>query len=76
MITPAWIHVTRYLKGSGPSIVSVTTALVRGGGSQVGNSEDGIDLQAGQRWIFYTATRQMPYAVSICNGTTLAKGRG
>jgi hypothetical protein len=66
LVSPARVRVTRYLKGSGPAVISVVTGVTRAG--RVVNA-DGIDPLAGQRWEIYTRSRQMPYQTSICDGT-------
>jgi uncharacterized protein with von Willebrand factor type A (vWA) domain len=65
LVSPARVRVIRYLKGSGPSVVSVATGVSAGG---VVN-EDGIEPRAGQRWAIYAMTLRRPYQTSICDGT-------
>jgi hypothetical protein len=68
LLSPARVRVARYLKGSGPGVVSVETGVTRAGdGVSIG--EDGIQPQAGQRWTIYTASGSMPYETSICQGS-------
>jgi hypothetical protein len=74
LVSPARVRVTRYLKGGGPAVVTVTTGVTRTASGAASNAE-GIEPRAGQRWTIYTASRQMPYETSDCNGTALAGGR-
>jgi hypothetical protein len=73
LLSPARFRVTRYLKGSGPRVVTVQTALTTRGGSMVAN-EDGIQPRAGQRWRIYTTSLHMPYQTSICDGSCVLDG--
>jgi len=68
LLSPARFHVTRYLKGSGPRVVTVQTALTSQGSTMTA-SEDGIQPRAGQRWKIYTTSLHMPYQTSICGGS-------
>ena len=70
LVSPARVRVTRYLKGHGPDVVSVTTGVT----SQNVVNEDGIEPLAGQHWKIYTQSRRMPYQTSICDGTKPAGG--
>jgi hypothetical protein len=70
--SPARVRVTRYLKGTGPAVVSVTTAISHAG--DTANAE-GIEPQPGQQWTIYTPSRHMPYQTSICDGSTPAGGQ-
>lgn len=74
LLSPARFRVTRYLKGSGPPVVTVQTALTTHSGSMVAN-EDGIQPRAGQRWKIYTTSPHMPYQTSICDGSCVMNGR-
>ena len=69
LVSPARVRVTRYLKGSGPDVVSVATGVTRDG-SVV--NEDGIQPLAGQHWKIYTRSQRMPYQTSVCDGTRAA----
>ena len=63
------MRVLRYLKGSGPRTVKVTTAVTitnRG----VTEAEDGIEPQLGEIWKIYTDSRHQPFDTSICRGST------
>lgn len=60
-------------QGSGPRVVTVTTAL-SGRGDAVTANEDGIEPRAGQRWTIYTTSLRMPYATSICGGSCVMSG--
>jgi len=72
LLSPARVRVTRYLKGTGPAIVSVTTAVSHAG--DTANAE-GIEPQPGQQWTIYTSSRHMPYQTSICDGSAPAGGQ-
>jgi len=67
--SPARMRVERYLKGHGPRIVRVETALRIEPGGIAGGSE-GILPKAGQRWKIYTDSRRQPFATSVCSGST------
>jgi hypothetical protein len=70
LVSPARVRVTRYLKGSGPPIVTVVTAVIlNDGGFSV--SEDDIQPQAGQFWRIYAASQHMPYQIAACSGSVL-----
>lgn len=73
LTSPARVRVLRYLKGSGPAVVTVTTAVTRSGSDVVGNGE-GITPRAGERWMIYTTSRAMPYQTSVCGGSALVRG--
>ena len=75
LASPARFRVVRYLKGSGPGVVTVVTAL-SGRGDAVTADEDGIEPRAGQRWTIYTISLRMPYATSICGGSCVMSGPG
>lgn len=68
LVSPARVRATRYLKGHGPKIVTVATAVARAGDSGTVVSEDGIQPRAGQQWTIYTSSPQVPYDPSICGG--------
>jgi hypothetical protein len=66
--SPAMVEVVRYLKGSGPRRVKVTTAAtITNEGVTVG--EDGIEPQVGEIWKIYTGSRHEPFDTSICGGS-------
>jgi hypothetical protein len=69
LTSPARMRVARYLKGRGPTIVTVDTAvrIVPGG---IAGSGEGIEPRAGQRWKIYTRSRHQPFATSVCAGST------
>src|SRR5947209_15886917 len=67
--SPARMRVEQYLKGRGPRIVRVETALKIESDS-TGIAEDGIEPRAGERWKIYTLSRRQPFATSICLGST------
>lgn len=68
LASPARFRVVRYLKGAGPTVVTVKTAFARGSHTVIANSE-GITPAAGQHWIIYSVTRGMPFDTSICAGS-------
>lgn len=68
LISPARVRVTRYLKGSGPDVVSVVTGVTRSG-NVAAVSEDGIEPVPGQHWKIYTRSQRMPYQTSMCEGS-------
>ena len=74
LVSPARVRVVRYLKGRGPAVVTVETAVSRVSSGIVGNSE-GIEPQAGERWKIYTSSLHMPYQTSVCTGSAPAGGR-
>jgi len=65
LLSPARVHVVRYLKGAGPPIVTVTTEV--SSGNVVG--AEGIDPQPGERWQIYSPSRAMPFDTSDCTGS-------
>src|SRR5690348_8692448 len=67
--SPARMRVERYLKGHGPRVVRVDTALRIEPGGITGGSE-GIFPRAGERWKIYTGSRRQPFATSICGGSS------
>lgn len=68
LASPARVRVERYLKGHGPAIVMVSTAVTLGSGA-TGVAEDGIAPRAGERWRIYTTSRRQPFGTSICAGS-------
>jgi hypothetical protein len=75
LASPARFRVARYVKGSGPSVVTVQTALTVEGNGVIAN-EDGIEPRAGQRWTIYTTSLRMPYQASDCTGSCVLGGSG
>lgn len=69
LASPARMRVERYLKGDGPQIVRVDTAVTIEGSDSIAVGEDGIDPSAGERWKIYTGSRRQPFATSICGGS-------
>ena len=67
--SPARVRVERYLKGRGPRVVQVDTAVSIQGDS-TGVAEDGIEPRAGERWKIYTRSRGQPFDTSLCAGST------
>jgi hypothetical protein len=65
LVSPARMRVGRYLKGHGPGIVRVDTAISARGAMD----EDGIEPQAGEAWRIYATSRRQPYATSLCIGS-------
>lgn len=68
LTSAARMRVERYLKGSGPAAVSVSTALTINGNS-ITIAEDGIEPRPGERWRIYTQSRAQPFDTSICLGS-------
>ena len=75
LASPAHFRVIRYLKGSGPPVATVETAVVSHGNARVVN-EDGIEPRAGQRWKIYTPSPHPPYQTSLCGGSCVMGGPG
>lgn len=75
LASPARARVMHYLKGSGPAVATVQTAIetVSGGAERV--SEDGIRPRAGEHWRIYASSTTEPYATSICLGSDRLSGR-
>lgn len=68
LASPARVRVSRYLKGTGPRVVRVETAVtITKTGTRV--AEDGIAPRAGQRWKIYSISKRSPYQTSICSGS-------
>lgn len=65
LLSPARVHVVRYLKGTGPATVTVTTEV---SSDKVVGSE-GIDPQPGERWQIYSPSKAMPFDTSDCGGS-------
>ena len=68
LLSPARVRVNRYLKGHGPRIVRVQTAVSRSQHGMV-HAEDGIQAEPGQRWVIYTNGTRQPFLTSICAGS-------
>lgn len=66
--SPARLRVTKYLKGRGPRIVRVRTAVTSTKRGVTVNSE-GILPIVGQRWRIYTDRSRQPLPTSDCNGS-------
>jgi hypothetical protein len=62
------MRVSHYLKGSGPRIVMVQTA-VEPSGDGVAVSAEGIEPLPGQRWRIYSGSARQPLATSVCSGS-------
>jgi hypothetical protein len=65
LLSPARVHVVRYLKGTGPATVTVTTEV--SSSNAVGS--EGIDPQPGERWQIYSTSKAMPFDTSDCSGS-------
>jgi hypothetical protein len=68
LTSPARMRVARYLKGTGPSVVTVRTGVSKSG-NRVTVTEDAIEPAAGQRWRIYSNSRHQPLETSICAGS-------
>lgn len=68
LLSPARMRVVRYLKGSGPRLVTVQTALTR---NLLGYSadEDRITPSPGETWVIYSLSKEQPFGASICDGS-------
>ena len=66
--SPARVAVTRYLKGHGPRIVRVQTAVTTTSNGVTENSE-GILPRVGERWRIFTDRSRQPLPTSDCNGS-------
>jgi hypothetical protein len=62
LVSPARMRLSRYIKGRGPKLVRVTTAVT----ARRLIAEDAIEAQAGERWVIYTDSRHGPYETSTC----------
>jgi LPXTG-motif cell wall-anchored protein len=70
LVTPAHFRITRYLKGDGPDVRLVATALRRSAHGSIGHLSVGILPGAGQHWrIFGANTRGGVLGTSICSGS-------
>jgi hypothetical protein len=69
LASPARVRVERYLKGSGPAVVTVLTAIKTVNAGAVLVTEDGIRPHAGERWRIYASPASEPYSTSICLGS-------
>jgi hypothetical protein len=67
LLSPARMRIIRYLKGHGPRIIKVQTAVTKHGAS-VTEVEDAIAPVAGQRWKLFLTGRRAPYRTSTCAG--------
>jgi hypothetical protein len=68
LMSPARVHVLRYLKGDGPSVVRIQTGVSRRG-SDVAVTEDGIQPRTGEQWILYSSRHSEPFTTSLCGGS-------
>jgi len=71
LLSPAHFTVSRYLKGHGPTVVRVQTAVTPGPRSgEYSYVEDNLQPRAGQRWLIYgQRTRRGVITASICSGS-------
>ena len=65
LLSPAKVWVSRYLKGRGPRIARGRTAAES---ASAANGE-GLEPQAGQRWLIYSPSKTSPYDTSVCAGS-------
>jgi len=72
--SPARVRVVHWLKGRGPSVVTVKTGVVRNSAGVAENAE-GLLARAGQRWVIYATSKRMPYQTSACFGSARVSGR-
>jgi hypothetical protein len=68
LLSPARVRVSQYLKGRGPAVIKVQTAITRSSGGY-NEDEDGIEPVAGQHWLIFSTERRQPIATSICAGS-------
>ena len=68
LASPARMRVDHYVKGSGPSVVSVNSGVTAAGGAQSA-TEDGIQPHAGEHWQILTSNTSQPYGTSLCAGS-------
>ncbi len=68
LVSPARVRVIRYLKGRGPWLARVETAVTRVHGG-IRTVEDGIMPTAGQRWKIYSDSKRSPYQTATCAGS-------
>jgi hypothetical protein len=73
LVSPAKARVIRYLKGTGPPVVTIETGVRKSGGEVITN-EDGIEPAAGQRWTIYASSPHYPYQTSVCMGSMRLSG--
>jgi hypothetical protein len=71
LLSPAKVRVSRYLKGHGPRVVRVRTAAA----SANAFGGEGIEPQAGQRWLIYSPSKSSPYDTNICAGSRRLRQR-
>jgi hypothetical protein len=75
LLSPARLRVSRYLKGDGPRVVEIQTAVTRRG-SGLAEGEDGIQAGPGERWRIYAVGKSQPFLTSICDGSHRLRSRG
>jgi hypothetical protein len=68
LVSPARMHLIRYLKGHVPKILPVRTAFTVHGRTVSGSGEC-ISPSAGERWKLYLSGRRSPYQTSVCAGS-------
>lgn len=71
LLSPARFRVSRYLKGHGPTVVMVQTAVTAGArDGEYTEAEDGLRPHVGQRWRIYgQRTRSGVITTTICAGS-------
>ena len=71
--TPARFSVIKYLKGSGPSVVSVAGGPTAEGGGTVLLTSAGVEVRSGEEWVVYAKGEPASTVeTSICYGTHAA----
>ncbi len=68
LLSAARVRVSQYLKGRGPAIIKVQTAISRSSAGY-NEDEDGIQPVAGQHWLIFSTEPRQPIAASICDGS-------
>lgn len=68
VVSPAHFQVIRYIKGRGPTTVTVATGLTDTQGATT-VTEDGILPMVGQIWEIHATSTDQPFQTSICSGS-------
>jgi hypothetical protein len=68
LVSPARVKVARYIKGSGPAVVTVETAVSPSGD---GIGAEGVMARPGQTWRIYTTSGHLPFETGVCSGSRL-----
>lgn len=66
LVSPARVRVARYIKGSGPAVVTVETAVSPSGD---GIGAEGIMAHPGQTWKIYSTSGHLPLETDVCSGS-------